>query len=150
MAKDPGKRAMRWVIVIGVILFLALLLFILSDFLTDLIWFGEVGYTSVFLTELFTKLKIGIPGFIIFAALGYFVLWLLKRSFLKKNEFELKAEDKGKIRKSMMAISAALGLFIAIFLVSNLWFDFLRFVNASEFGIEDPLFGNDVGFYMFK
>jgi uncharacterized membrane protein (UPF0182 family) len=34
--------------------------------------------------------------------------------------------------------------------VNNLWFDFLRFINASKFGIEDPLFGNDVGFYMFK
>ncbi|MBO4819595.1 MAG: UPF0182 family protein [Firmicutes bacterium] len=150
MAKDPGKRAKRWIIFIAVIAFLAILLFVLSDFLTDLIWFGEVGYTSVFLTELFTKLKIGIPGFIIFATLGYVVLATLKRSFLKKNEFELKAEDKGKIKKSMIAISAALGLFIAIFLVSNLWFDFLRFINASEFGIEDPLFGNDVGFYMFK
>ena len=57
MAKDPGKKAKRWLIFIAVIAFLAILLFVLSDFLTDLIWFGEVGYTSVFLTELFTAAK---------------------------------------------------------------------------------------------
>ncbi len=150
MAKDPGKAVRTVAVIVIVIAVLALLFFLLSGFITDLIWFGEVGYTSVFLTEIFTKLKIGVPGFVIFAVLGYLVLATLKRSFLKKNEFELKNEDKGKIRKSMMAISAALGLFIAIFLVNNLWFDFLRFVNATDFGIEDPLFGNDVGFYMFK
>ena len=150
MAKDPGKAVRTIAVIVIVIAVLALLFFLLSGFITDLIWFGEVGYTSVFLTEIFTKLKIGVPGFVIFAVLGYLVLATLKRSFLKKNEFELKNEDKGKIRKSMMAISAALGLFIAIFLVNNLWFDFLRFVNATDFGIEDPLFGNDVGFYMFK
>ena len=150
MAKDPGKAVRTVAVIVIVIAVLTLLFFLLSGFITDLIWFGEVGYTSVFLTEIFTKLKIGVPGFVIFAVLGYLVLATLKRSFLKKNEFELKNEDKGKIRKSMMAISAALGLFIAIFLVNNLWFDFLRFVNATDFGIEDPLFGNDVGFYMFK
>ena len=150
MAKDPRKTIHRVAIVIIAIMVLLVLFVALSGFLTDLIWFGEVGYTSVFLTEIFTKLKIGIPGFIIFALLGYLVLATLKRSFLKKNEFELQDKDKGKIRKSMMAISLALGLFIAVFLVNNLWFDFLKFVNSSEFNIEDPLFGNDVGFYMFK
>ncbi|MBQ9911513.1 MAG: UPF0182 family protein [Firmicutes bacterium] len=150
MAKDPGKIARRILIAVIVIGILAILFFLLSGFITDLIWFGEVGYTSVFLTEIFTKLKIGVPGFLIVAVLGYLVLGTLKRSFLKKNEFELNNEDKGKIRKSMFAISLALGLFISIFLVNNLWFDFLRFINASKFGIEDPLFGNDVGFYMFK
>ena len=150
MAKNPEKTFKSLAIVLIVIAVIALLFFALSGFLTDLIWFGEVGYTSVFLTEIFTKLKIGVPGFVIFTLLGYVVLATLKKGFLKKNEFELNPEDKGRVRKSMIAISVALGLFISIFLVSNLWFDFLRFINASKFGIEDPLFGNDVGFYMFK
>ena len=150
MAKDHGKTIRIIIAVLGVLALLAILLFVLSGFITDLIWFGEVGYTSVFLTEIFTKLKIGVPGFVIFTAIGYLVLLALKRAFLKKNEFELKKEDKGKIRKSMLAISVALGLFIAIFLVNNLWFDFLKFINATDFSIEDPLFGNDVGFYMFR
>ena len=148
--KDARKTLKVVGIVLIVLLILAGLFFLLSGFITDIIWFDKVGYLSVFMTEIMTKLKIGVPGFFIFAALGYLVLAVLKRGFLKKNEFELKAEDKGKIRKSMMAISAALGLFIAVFLVGNLWFDFLKFINATDFDIADPLFGNDVGFYMFK
>ena len=148
--KDRTKSLRRWGIAIIVLIALIALFFVLSGFFTDLIWFGKVGYISVFMTEIMTKLKIGVPGFLIFSAIGYLVLLTLKRSFLKKNDFELAAGDKGKIRKSMLAISAALGLFIAIFLVGNLWFDFLRFINSTDFNIKDPLFGNDIGFYMFK
>ena len=104
--KDRTKSLRRWGIAIIVLVALIALFFVLSGFLTDLIWFGKVGYISVFMTEIMTKLKIGVPGFLIFSAIGYLVLLTLKRSFLKKNEFELAAGDKGKIRKSMLAISA--------------------------------------------
>ncbi len=151
MAKSRIKFAGgKWLVICGILLALVLVIFALSGFLTDLIWFKEVGYTSVFLTEIFTKLKIGVPAFLLFTALGYISLTALKKNFLTKNDFEISPENNPRVKKALFATSAALGLFISAVLIGNLWFEILEFVNAQSFDISDPLFHNDVGFYMFK
>jgi len=33
---------------------------------------------------------------------------------------------------------------------SGHWNDFLKFIHASSFGIKEPIFGKDAGFYIFK
>ena len=147
MAKVRRKAIIGAVIVVAVIA----IVFACSDFITDLIWFGEVGYTSVFLTEIFTKIKLGIPTFLVIAALTFLILNALKNNFLKKNNFKLETEkDKKSVRRVRLVLSIILGLFLSIVLVSKLWFNLLEFINASSFDIKDPLFGNDVGFYMFR
>ena len=143
----------RLKLMIAVVIVLAILAVIVScsDFITDLIWFGEVGYTSVFLTEIFTKIKLGVPTFLVITALTFLILNALKKNFLKKNDFKLETEkDKKSVRRVRLILSIVLGLFLSIVLVSKLWFNMLEFINASGFDIRDPLFGNDVGFYMFR
>ena len=53
--KKRGSKA-RW-IVLAVIAFL-LLVFALVGFITDFLWFKELGYVSVFFTKLLTQIKI--------------------------------------------------------------------------------------------
>ncbi len=150
--KTRTQNARMKGIVIAFIVFAILAVIVAcSDFITDLIWFGEVGYTSVFLTEIFTKIKIGVPMFLIIAALTFLILNALKNNFLKKNDFKLETEkDKKSVRRVRLVLSVILGLFLSIVLVSKLWFNMLEFINSSSFNIADPLFGNDVGFYMFR
>jgi uncharacterized membrane protein (UPF0182 family) len=57
------KRTVIKGIAIAIVVVIALL-FALTGFITDLLWFKELGYISVFLTKLFTQLKIGIPVFL--------------------------------------------------------------------------------------
>ena len=56
---NTGKRA-SIVILIVVLVVIAFLLMI--NFITDWMWFREMGYTSVFLTKLTTQLKAGKIG----------------------------------------------------------------------------------------
>ena len=145
------KNRLKLMIAIVVVLAILAIIVSCSDFITDLIWFSEVGYTSVFLTEIFTKIKLGVPTFLVIAALTFLILNALKNNFLKKNDFKLETEkDKKSVRRVRLILSIVLGLFLSIVLVSKLWFDMLEFINASGFDIKDPLFGNDVGFYMFR
>ena len=65
-------------VVIALIIFLALI-----NFLTDFLWFKELGYVSVFLKKLFTQLKIGIPVFIIMTMVVYVYFKFLKKSYFK-------------------------------------------------------------------
>ena len=67
--------------IILILIIASIAVFALSDLLTDLLWFKEVGYTSVFLTEFFTKLKIGVPAFLIFGTASFFILTFFKRCF---------------------------------------------------------------------
>ncbi len=146
-----GKNRKSLIIALIIVAVVVAVLVSCADFITDLIWFGEVGYTSVFLTELFTKIKIGIPVAIITAGISIFILSALKNNFLKKNEFTLSSEDdKRTVRRVRNLLSVIIGIFLAVVVVSKLWFQMLQFINYSSFGVKDPLFGNDVGFYMFR
>ena len=150
-AAKQNKIRRKGVIIALIIVAIILIIYSCSDFITDLIWFGEVGYISVFLTEIWTKIKIGIPTFAVVTAISIVVLSALKNNFLKKNDFKLETEgDKKLVRRARLIISIVVGAFLSIILINKLWFQALEFFNATNFDIKDPLFGNDVGFYMFR
>jgi len=121
----------------------------INRFITDYLWFSEMGYTGTFLTRLTAGLRLGVPVF--FAASGVFYLYL---GALRKRYVELTGllPDKDELRKAQQAVRGGallLGLVYSLIFASGLWFDFLSFFNRTSFGKADPLFGNDVSFYFF-
>ena len=145
------KKSNKWVIALVIVLVLVGIIFALTDFITDIIWFNEVGYTSVFLTEIVTKIKLGLPTFAIVAVVSYFVLTILKNNFLKKNNLSINSsKDNKRMRLVGIVLSIVLGAFLSYLIIYDLWFEILQFINSTEFGVTDPLFGSDISFYMFK
>ena len=63
--KKDKKRKIGVKGIIIIILLIILLFVALIGWITDFMWFRELGYVSVFLTKLFTQLKIGVPVFVI-------------------------------------------------------------------------------------
>ena len=123
----------------------------LSDFATDYLWFSEMGYTAVFFKEIGTKLMLGVPMFVILVVIAYIYLSILKRNFLKRAEMDLPDEEAHKNIRSMIVIfSCVLGAILTIIAVPALWFQMLQFMHATDFNLADPIFGRDLGFYMFK
>ena len=74
-SKARGQQKISMVLLILVLILGAFLLLI--NFITDWLWFKEVGYVSVFFTKLFTELKFGIPVFVVLTLLIYMYLKLL-------------------------------------------------------------------------
>ena len=148
---EKNKRGGKFkIILIGLILLVAVL-YKMTDFITDYLWFRELGYTSVFFTEIGTKLKLGIPLFLVLTALGFLFLSILKNNFLKKAEMEIVGEESQKtIRTIIIILSGVFGIVLSITTISALWFQILQFMNATSFNLTDPVFGQDLGFYMFK
>ena len=68
--KETKKKRTGWKGIIIVILIILMLFAALIGWITDFMWFRELGYVSVFLTKLFTQLKIGIPVFVIVTLLN--------------------------------------------------------------------------------
>ena len=128
----------------------ALAAFVLMiNFIVDWLWFKEMGYVSVFLTQLKTSLIVGIPVFVILTALINLYLRHLKKGYFSKIASHENTNMK-KLNKQTNGISLLAGLAVAFYAVSNFWFQILKFTNATDFDIKDPLFGIDISFYIFK
>lgn len=67
------------IVVLIVSLFLALV-----GFISDFMWFREMGYVAVFFTQLATQLKVGIPTFIVVTGLVMLYLHHLKKTYFAK------------------------------------------------------------------
>ncbi|WP_027399424.1 UPF0182 family membrane protein [Anaerovorax odorimutans] len=123
----------------------------LVRFLTDYMWFKELGYTSVFFKQLFTQLKIGIPSFIIISILTYIYLRALKKGYYKKvDTVESTSVSEKALNRITLGFGAIFGIFVTLATVTRLWFEILKFYNSTSFNIADPIFNMDVSFYIFK
>ena len=78
------KIQKRLSIVILVIVVLLAIFFSAITFITDFMWFQEMGYTDVFLKELTTQLKVGVPTFLAITGLMVIYMSHLKKSYFKK------------------------------------------------------------------
>lgn len=135
-------------IIIAIIIILALFASLIG-FITDYLWFSELGYVTVFLKQLFTQLKIGIPVFVIVTLLSYIYFKRLKINYYEK--IESKDIDRSKSVNIISWVMAGLfGAVITYFAVTRMWFDYLQFSNSTDFGSDDPLFGMDTSFYVMK
>jgi len=150
MRENKKSRGKLIGIIIAVVVVLIVLIVALTGFITDWMWFEEMGYVSVFFTEIKSKLLLGIPSFIIATLLCFGFLQWLRRSFLKKNEFNLAEKNTKKVNRIQGIISIIFGLIFSSITISNLWFEILEYMNASDFDVTDPLFLKDVGYYVFK
>ncbi len=145
-------------IVFAVLLLLFLLGGSLSGLYTDWLWFGQVQYSGVFLTVLTTKLWLGAAG----AALLFSLLWVnlciarrptdITLVFQGKNVLAIPDRDLLEPRVSRMLPVAILliSLFAGVVVGNSLWEQVLLYLHPTEFGQDDPLFNNDLGFYVFQ
>jgi hypothetical protein len=141
-------------------IFIALVVFIIIvaissfssiiSFLANYQWFGEVGYTGTFLTKIKTQLFLGIPLFIIVFFVFFLFVNRLKNKYYEETGIVPDESTKKNFRIGIKLGSAVISFFFTISIVSDLWFDLLKFFNSTSFNFADPIFGNDVSFYVFK
>ena len=144
-----GKHQKKLSLIILVLVLVVGLFFSLIGFITDYLWFKEMGYLSVFFKQLVTQLKVGIPTFVVITGLVYLYLGRLKKSYFSKIASS-EATDVKKLTKTSVFLAALFGAFATVISVSQLWFEILKFANATSFDLKDPLFNLDISFYIFR
>ncbi|MDR2355451.1 MAG: UPF0182 family protein, partial [Clostridiales Family XIII bacterium] len=144
------KSRMIAIVVLVILLVLIGLCVALVGFITDFMWFRELGYTSVFLKKLITQIQIGVPLFVILTVLAYIYLLFIKKGYLKRVVASEPSIAPGVLRLLSLILSMIASGFITYLAVSGLWFEILKFTNSTDFGISDPIFDLDVAFYVFK
>ena len=123
-------------------------------FLTDWFWFREVGFETVFTTQLVTKtILFAVAGLVAYLFLAFNVRMasggVSKAPVLWRVSPDLPPVD---IASSLARIAGPVTLVFAFMFALTAtgdWMEVLQFMNRSEFGVTDPVFGRDVGSYVF-
>lgn len=148
--KQPNKKEKKLrirtiLVLIAIVIFL---LVIGINFRTNYIELFEIGenYTEVFSQNLKYKIYIGAANFIFI-----FITVCITNSFIKKGLkvfFEQENKEMPKLPNKSLALIFAL---IAAMVTPNMFIEkLILFRNVAQFGITDPIFNLDVGFYMFQ
>ncbi len=161
MRSSPVPRmSRRGRATVGVLLGVFLLLTLLGwgvQIWTDWLWFDEVDYTKVFSGVLVTRIALFVVIGLAMAVLVGGNLWLAYRlrPMLRPHSPEQVTLERyrmvltPRIGAWITAAAAVIGLFAGLS-AQDRWSQWLLFRNAQDFGIKDPEFGIDVGFYVFE
>ena len=139
---------------------LAVLLLLLIFFLpalvrlaVDRLWFQSIGYEGVFTTRLVTRVLLFAGAGAFAFALVYLNLRIAMRGFAPRPRIVDPASVAPAalawvLRRLVLPVAMAIGLFTGLAAMAN-WMNVLRFLNRTPFGAVDPVFGHDVGYYVF-
>ena len=157
--RPRGLTRFRLIIAIVVAAGFILLLSVrgLAGFWTDYLWFDSLGYASVWWKVLWAKIGLGL----LFTAIFFVLLWvnlfiaerLAGRAAPAGPPEDIAARWRQMSGRRRGLIRIAVALILAFMVgagVSGQWESWLFFVNATDFGLEDPQFGRDIGFYVFR
>lgn len=159
----PRKGASRGnKILIGVVLALAIvvgLFFALAQFITDVMWYDQLGFQSVIWTQLGTRIGLWIAYALLLAGVSFISATLAIRARpdaadgstirVKGDTIEIgKGVSSRNARRVAVVVSLIVGLIFGAQFNSN-WSEILLMFNAQSFGTTDPQFGLDNGFYVF-
>jgi uncharacterized protein len=156
MARKMRPIVIVRIVVVALILLSLIFMGVFAKFYTDFLWFKELHMTGVFLTTLFTKIGLGVCVGLIALAVIYGNMLTAYR--IAPRNTQLSTLTNFLLEKLVRKIPfVGLLCFIAALIVSFLigswastyWEIYQRFVNAAPFGSFDPLFGKDIGFYIF-
>ena len=145
----PSFRNKGIIYVFAFIVIIIALFGTLSGYIIDFQWFKELGYTEVFFKKIFTQIKFFIPTLIATFVLFYIYMKSINSYLMKKSRIITDAQDNKRKNRIFIVISLFLSLIFSITFVSEVWYDFLIFINKTSFNIADPIFGYDISFYIF-
>lgn len=145
----------------------ALILVILtasSGLFEDWLWFSDLGYSQLFWTPLLSKLMIQvINGTILFLFIAG-TLFSIRHSIVTFVNERLRIRlrlvhemdrpvyhlSQKKVTVWLVVISALISLGVSFITGFTGWLEVLSFVKHTPFGKGDPVFGKDLGFYVFQ
>jgi uncharacterized membrane protein (UPF0182 family) len=145
----------RWVVLAGILLvglFLFGFLGRIVNLLTDLMWYDALGRRDVLTTRLWSQVGLFAVGLVAFAVPALASIWLARRiapqvPIHRVGGFEVPDASRA-VTWGLVAVTAIMAL-ISAGAWSGSWETILLFANGGDFGIPDPNFNRDVGFYIF-
>ncbi|MFI5532786.1 UPF0182 family protein [Kitasatospora sp. NPDC051853] len=153
----PSRRTRVLLLTAGVLAVLFLLFVMFAGLWTDWLWFKSLHYSSVFTSQLWTKVGLfAVFGLVMAVVVGVNV-WLAHR--LRPPLAAMSVEQQSLDRYRMGVAPYRKWLLIGISLLTGLvagaaaagqWRTWMLWTNQTPFGVKDSQFHLDVSFYAFE
>jgi len=142
---SAGRGFLGWTI-LGSVLFLLFLLFSLGpEIYTDYLWYDNLGLASVFLIRFQARIGIFLIG-----TIAFLLLFLANAGIARALSPRGPATSWARGALSLPILVA--GIILAAFMglaAQGSWVRLLRYLNATPFGLKDPIFDQDISYYVF-
>jgi uncharacterized protein len=155
VARLPPRRRRRLGLVVLVFLFALFLFFSnLVPLAAEWLWFQALGYERVFTTRLVAEAVLGVGvGGLVFAFVHVNLRMaqrgLVPNPLVVQFSSGAAAVDVTRLLRRL-ALPTALGLALLFAMgAAGGWLGVLQFLHRTPFGVTDPVFGRDVGYYVF-
>ncbi len=131
------------------------------DFLVDLWWFDSLGYAFYFWQRLLYRYVVFGSVTLLFFLIFFLNFWVASRYLGTTESSEPQDQEKRRAYKEILGLfrtgsmrvytplSLVLGILVAYPLFEQ-WEAFLLFVFGPSKGIADPVYGNDISYYLFS
>ncbi|MBQ4087701.1 MAG: UPF0182 family protein [Clostridia bacterium] len=149
--KKEGKPMSKKKKILLIVLACLVAVFLLSDrilrFVMDIWHVSEIGagYTDIFWKNVLCRLAVFGAGFLL-----VFVVTLINSFLLRRLAFCKHLEGKvWEKRWPYLLFSLVFSLIFGGIMGENTYQELLAALHATDFGVVDPMFGKDIGYYIF-
>ena len=140
--------------IVGLVVLVILVFPALVRFAANWYWFGEIGFRTILVSEITTRATLMIAAGVVAFAILYTNVRVAQR---RARPLPAVMGDMISIAPNLPPIAVRrLATGIAVFLslltavtASTGWLSVLRYFNGVPFGVADPIFGRDIGYYTY-
>jgi uncharacterized membrane protein (UPF0182 family) len=152
------RKRVRLIVALALVLLIIAVLPVGAGRLADWLWYRDLGFERVFLTKVAAQWALGILGGLAAMAILIANVRLALRGaeldpLLADTRFTPEARARATVLTRLAAIVATPGAillsFLAALVAASDWRMALMFYFRTPFGVTDPVFGRDVGYYVF-
>ena len=149
--RKPRSLKWLWWLLAAIIILVVIVPSLLAEAITDWMWFGSQGLADVYTTRLWLALAVFAGGFVValaFLLANWLIAWRASRP-----ETLYEGQRDPLPRSAIRWVIIVAGLVLAFFMaavVAGEWPTILLYLKGGSFGQTDPLFHNDIGFYVFE
>jgi len=151
--RRPGPLALT----ISILAATAVIIGIMSQVWTEVLWFSQTGYARVLWTQWIALVVLFLLGF----AVMFGAVFVSMTSAYRAREIGVPDDEATRNleayrtvieplrRRLTWAVPALLALFGSAWELAPSWREMLLALNSQSFGVKDPQFGIDISFYVF-
>ncbi len=160
----PRRRTFRGgrvALAVGLVMMIVLILSLrgVARIYTDYLWFDSLGRGDVWTGVVGVRIGLAVAFSVVFALLLWVNLVVADRlgpdplARTPGPEDELLAHYHRVVGPRIALVRAGIAAFLGLIVgvpAANHWNEWILFRHAESFGIDDPLFHRDIGFYVFR
>jgi len=147
------SRGTRRILYVAAFILLVLIVFNpLVGLYVDNLWFKSLNYQSVFTTRLGYQIWLGLIGFalafVVLVLNGLFAVRLMGPTRLSQIGVKRRVLSS-PLGRAVLGVAVVIAFFMGQ-IAAGAWQTAALALNATSFGRHDPVFGQDLGFYIFQ